>query len=61
MEFISIKSPREMEQMRRACRLTAAARALAGSMVRTRVSNHEIDPALRKLIDNHRTKPNLHR
>ena len=45
MEFISIKSPREMEQMRRACRLTAAARALAGSMVRPGVSTLEIDTA----------------
>ena len=36
IELISIKSPREIEAMRRAGRITAQARALAGSMVRTR-------------------------
>ncbi len=59
MEFISIKSPREMEQMRRACRLTAAARALAGSMVRPGVSTLEIDTAVRKFIENHGAKPSF--
>lgn len=34
VELISIKSPREIEAMRRAGRITAQARALAGSMVR---------------------------
>ena len=33
IEMISIKSPREIEAMRRAGRITAQARALAGSMV----------------------------
>ncbi|HIR83957.1 MAG TPA: type I methionyl aminopeptidase [Candidatus Galloscillospira excrementavium] len=59
MEFISIKSPREMEQMRRACRLTAAARALAGSMVRPGVSTLEIDTAVRKFIESHGAKPSF--
>ena len=59
MEFISIKSPREMEQMRRACRLTAEARALAGSMVRPGVSTLEIDTAVRKFIENHGAKPSF--
>ena len=59
MEFISIKSPREMEQMRRACRLTAEARALAGSMVRPGVSTLEIDTAVRKFIESHGAKPSF--
>ena len=59
MEFISIKPPREMEQMRRACRLTAAARALAGSMVRPGVSTLEIDTAVRKFIESHGAKPSF--
>ena len=33
LEMISLKSPREIEAMRRAGRLTAQARALAGSMI----------------------------
>ena len=36
IELISIKSPREIEAMRRAGRITAQARALAGSMVAAR-------------------------
>ena len=59
MEFISIKSPREMEQMRRACRLTAEARALAGRMVRPGVSTLEIDTAVRKFIESHGAKPSF--
>ena len=38
LEMISLKSPREIEAMRRAGRLTAQARALAGSMVRPGVT-----------------------
>ena len=36
--MISLKSPREIEAMRRAGRITAQARALAGSMVRPGVT-----------------------
>lgn len=43
--MISIKSPREIEAMRRAGRITAQARALAGSMVAPGVTTHEIDTA----------------
>ena len=45
--MISIKSPREIEAMRRAGRITAQARALAGSMVAPGVTTHEIDTAVR--------------
>ena len=48
--MISIKSPREIEAMRRAGRITAQARALAGSMVAPGVTTHEIDTAVRRVI-----------
>ena len=57
--MISLKSPREIEHMRRAGRLTAQARALAGSMVRPGVTTHEIDAAVRKFIESHGAKPSF--
>ncbi|WP_390594655.1 type I methionyl aminopeptidase [Flavonifractor plautii] len=57
--MISLKSPREIECMRRAGRLTAQARALAGSMVRPGVTTHEIDTAVRKFIESHGAKPSF--
>ena len=59
MEMISLKSPREIELMRRAGRLTAQARALAGSLVRPGVTTHEIDTAVRKFIESHGAKPSF--
>ena len=57
--MISLKSSREIELMRRAGRLTAQARALAGSMVRPGVTTHEIDAAVRKFIESHGAKPSF--
>ena len=54
--MISIKSPREIEAMRRAGRITAQARALAGSMVAPGVTTHEIDTAVRRFIESHGAK-----
>ena len=45
--------------MRRAGRLTAQARALAGSMVAPGVSTLEIDAAVRKFIESHGAKPSF--
>ena len=59
MEIISIKSSREIEHMRRAGRITAQARALAGSMVRPGVSTLEIDEAVRKFIESKGAKPSF--
>ena len=59
MEMISLKSPREIECMHRAGRLTAQARALAGSLVRPGVTTHEIDTAVRKFIESHGAKPSF--
>ena len=41
--MIAIKSERELTAMRQACKITAAARALAGEMVRPGVSTKAID------------------
>ena len=59
MELISIKSPHEIQCMRRAGRLTAQARALAGSMVRPGVSTLEIDHAVRKFIESQGGTPSF--
>ncbi len=45
--------------MRRAGRLTAQARALAGSMVAPGVSTLEIDAAVRKFIESHGARPSF--
>ena len=59
LSMISLKSPREIELMRRAGRLTAQARALAGSMVRPGVTTLEIDTAVRKFVERHGAKPSF--
>ena len=59
MEMISIKSPRDIEKMRAAGRLTARARALAGSMIRPGVTTVEIDKAVRKFIESQGAKPSF--
>ena len=48
--MIPIKNGHEIEKMRQACKITAAARALAGEMVRPGVTTLEIDKAVRQFI-----------
>ena len=59
MELITLKSPREQEAMRRAGRLAAQARALAGSMVRPGVTTKEIDDAVRRFLRSHGAEPSF--
>ncbi len=59
MELITLTSPREQDAMRRAGRLTAQARALAGSMVRPGVTTKEIDTAVRRFIRSHGAQPSF--
>jgi methionyl aminopeptidase len=59
VEIISIKSPREIELMRRAGRITAAARRLAGELVKPGVTTLEIDTAVRKFIESQGAKPSF--
>ena len=48
--MITLKSPHEIELMRRAGKITAAARAYAGEMVKPGVTTHEIDRAVEHFI-----------
>ena len=57
--MIPIKNERELEVMRRACKITAAARALAGDMVRPGVTTREIDKAVHDFIVAQGAKPSF--
>ncbi len=57
--MISLKSPRDIERMRRAGKITAAARSLAGKMVIPGVSTLEIDTAVRRFIEGHGAVPSF--
>ncbi len=59
MELITIKTPEEIEKMRAAGRLTAEARALAGSMIRPGVTTGEIDREVKRFIRSHGAKPSF--
>ena len=59
MELITIKTPEEIEKMRAAGRLTARARALAGSMIRPGVTTGEIDREVRRFIESRGGKPSF--
>ena len=57
--MITIKNEHELQSMRRACRITAEARALAGSMVKPGVTTREIDKAVRDFIVSQGAKPSF--
>ena len=57
--MITIKNEHELQSMRRACRITAEARALAGSMVKPGVSTREIDNAVHDYIVAQGAKPSF--
>jgi len=57
--MISIKTERELEVMRQACKITAAARALAGEMVRPGITTGEIDKAVYDFIVSQNAKPSF--
>ena len=57
--MIAIKNERELTAMRQACKITAAARALAGEMVRPGVSTAEIDKAVHDFIVSKGAKPSF--
>ena len=59
MELITLKSPRELECMRKAGRITAAARKLAGELVVPGITTLEIDTAVRKFIESQGGKPSF--
>ena len=57
--MITIKNERELESMRQACKITAAARALAGEMVKPGVSTKAIDQAVHDYIVAQGAKPSF--
>ena len=57
--MIAIKNERELSMMRQACKITAAARALAGEMVRPGVSTKQIDKAVHEFIVSQGAKPSF--
>ena len=57
--MIAIKNEQELSVMRQACKITAAARALAGEMVRPGVSTKEIDKAVHDYIVAQGAKPSF--
>ena len=57
--MIAIKNDQELVYMRRACKITAAARALAGEMVRPGVSTKQIDKAVHDFIVSQGAKPSF--
>ena len=57
--MIAIKNERELNAMRQACKITAAARALAGEMVRPGVSTKQIDRAVHDFIVAQGAKPSF--
>ncbi len=57
--MIAIKNGQELAAMRQACKITAAARALAGEMVRPGVTTGEIDKAVYDFIVAQGAKPSF--
>ena len=57
--MIAIKNGQELQFMRQACEITAAARALAGEMVRPGVKTKDIDKAVRDYIVSRGAKPSF--
>jgi len=57
--MIAIKNGQELLEMRRACEITAAARALAGEMVRPGVTTRQIDKAVHDYIVSQGAKPSF--
>ena len=57
--MIAIKNGQELQNMRQACKITAAARALAGEMVRPGVTTKQIDKAVHDFIVSQGAKPSF--
>ena len=57
--MIAIKNGQDLLNMRQACKITAAARAVAGEMVRPGVSTREIDKAVHDYIVSQGAKPSF--
>ena len=57
--MITLKNGADLAAMRQACKITAAARALAGEMVRPGITTREIDKAVHDFIVSQGAKPSF--
>ena len=57
--MITLKNGADLAAMRQACKITAAARALAGEMVRPGIATREIDKAVHDFIVSQGAKPSF--
>ena len=57
--MISLKTAREIEVMRKACRISAEALKLAGEKVKAGMSTHELDTIIRDFIVSQGAKPSF--
>ena len=57
--MITLKSSHEIQLMRQAGKITAAARALAGAMVAPGITTREIDKAVRRFIKSKGAQPSF--
>ena len=57
--MIAIKNERELSRMRQACKITAAARALAGAMVKPGITTKQIDQAVYDYIVSQGARPSF--
>ncbi len=57
--MITLRSAKEISDMKAACKLSAEALALAGSLVAPGVTTREIDAKVKKFITSHGAKPSF--
>lgn len=57
--MISIKTQKDIDQMRKACRITAGALKLAGDLIRPGMTTGELDKKIRSYIEQNGAKPSF--
>ena len=57
--MISIKSQRDIDEMRKACRITAGALKMAGESIRPGITTAELDRKIKSFIEQNGAKPSF--
>lgn len=57
--MIIVKNQRDIDEMRKACRITAGARKLAGELIRPGITTAELDRRIRNFIEQNQAKPSF--
>ena len=57
--MIIVKNQRDIDEMRKACRITAGARKLAGELIRPGITTAELDRKIRSFIEQNQAKPSF--